>query len=585
VTKQLVNIGLADDDGTGDELRSAFDKINDNTNELYNSAAPIPDKATLIANSTQVGSVITLNLGAYVMGVVDLITDTLIIPAGTVLIGTTSTLSSLTTNSSVATVTAASGAGSSSLFGMGGFKINNTGTGAAVRAAPNSVLFTQNLFTSAAGNGLELDGAGGFGLDNWTFTSGVTNGCVMTGTNPRTVMKTFNPSGVTGIGLDIQGPMTGSLILELPLISSVGIGIKCNQAIQGYGITDGQVSSSGAKGIEFTGSTVGAIRIAGARVAGNTAVTAASGDGHAIDIQGASTVNSLIIDDVNLQSAGSGNACIATDSPSSTNIGLVGDITTTTFIAVAGATALLNATKKDPVLKFFSNVGTSLSVSDEVADSTTLGCFTFDTLGTATTLSFQGADGTITAFADAGGGDTTVSTASTPASGAPVAIFGTTSYNGLFTAANVVGGVSFDIVRAFVADDATGSWESGWVKMAGSTTDCVEIERFIGSADNEQQHTGLSTLSVIYNASISGQKSGAAANLFQFSLFCDDDTGNGFVKVNGSIPRSFANVSDSVNLRIPSSATINEKFTTHVRNMSAGNNFETDALTVDVSAA
>lgn len=35
MAKQTVNIGAAANDGTGDALRTAFDKINDNFNELY----------------------------------------------------------------------------------------------------------------------------------------------------------------------------------------------------------------------------------------------------------------------------------------------------------------------------------------------------------------------------------------------------------------------------------------------------------------------------------------------------------------------------------------------------------------------
>lgn len=35
MAKQLINIGTTANDGTGDPIREAFDKINDNTNELY----------------------------------------------------------------------------------------------------------------------------------------------------------------------------------------------------------------------------------------------------------------------------------------------------------------------------------------------------------------------------------------------------------------------------------------------------------------------------------------------------------------------------------------------------------------------
>ena len=35
MAKQTVNIGTVANDGTGDQLRTAFDKLNDNFNEVY----------------------------------------------------------------------------------------------------------------------------------------------------------------------------------------------------------------------------------------------------------------------------------------------------------------------------------------------------------------------------------------------------------------------------------------------------------------------------------------------------------------------------------------------------------------------
>ena len=35
MAKQVINIGTTANDGTGDPLRSAFDKVNDNFTELY----------------------------------------------------------------------------------------------------------------------------------------------------------------------------------------------------------------------------------------------------------------------------------------------------------------------------------------------------------------------------------------------------------------------------------------------------------------------------------------------------------------------------------------------------------------------
>jgi len=40
MAKQTVNIGTTVNDGTGDDLRTSFDKINDNFNELYATGSP-----------------------------------------------------------------------------------------------------------------------------------------------------------------------------------------------------------------------------------------------------------------------------------------------------------------------------------------------------------------------------------------------------------------------------------------------------------------------------------------------------------------------------------------------------------------
>lgn len=41
MAKQTVNIGTVANDGTGDNLRDAFDKVNDNFNEVYTGVATV----------------------------------------------------------------------------------------------------------------------------------------------------------------------------------------------------------------------------------------------------------------------------------------------------------------------------------------------------------------------------------------------------------------------------------------------------------------------------------------------------------------------------------------------------------------
>ena len=329
------------------------------------------------------GGIITLEVARYyIKGDIDLTGDFISMTGGSSITGDTVAQSSITTSSASPTITASNGGFQAcGLIGNAGLKINNSGTGAAVRIEDSdTILFAQNLFTSAAGNGLELDGVGGFGMENWTFTAGVTNGCVMTGTNPRTIMRGFNAgntgSPVSGKGIDIQGPMSGTLLLMTPIIVSVDSGIECDQDIAGIGITDGSVTSTEGTAFLFTGSTVGAIRVSGARIAGN--------DGDAMDVSGADKISTMIYEAANLFASGAGNACFRTDADSADNIDLGADFSITSFLAVAGATALVNATKKDIVLGFGGCIGSSAAVNTEIANSNPIGCYTLSAQTTTT---------------------------------------------------------------------------------------------------------------------------------------------------------------------------------------------------------
>ena len=51
MAKQTVNIGSAANDGTGDQLRTAFDKINDNFDEVY-AAITVDGSNNVVIDST-----------------------------------------------------------------------------------------------------------------------------------------------------------------------------------------------------------------------------------------------------------------------------------------------------------------------------------------------------------------------------------------------------------------------------------------------------------------------------------------------------------------------------------------------------
>jgi len=102
-----------------------------------------------------------------------------------------------------------------------------------------------------------------------------------------------------------------------------------------------------------------------------------------------------------------------------------------------------------------------LFAAGDVGKAVIIGGGTGWTTGTYNISSVNTDSGSITAFADAGGGQVTVTSASHGIpEGRAVTISGTTSYNDTFTATNVAEN-TFEITATFVADDATGSWATG----------------------------------------------------------------------------------------------------------------------------
>ena len=84
--------------------------------------------------------------------------------------------------------------------------------------------------------------------------------------------------------------------------------------------------------------------------------------------------------------------------------------------------------------------------------------------------STMGATGSITAYADAGGGYTTVTAAGhTLTDGQIISIVGTTNYNGIY-AVSSVGVGTFQILKTYTVNDATGTWTRGCSLKANTTS-------------------------------------------------------------------------------------------------------------------
>ena len=176
MTRQVINIGTNANDGTGDPLRTAFDKINDNFLELYGADSD----ATTFDNPTLVGALMTADLdlnGNKIIsasngnitldpqgtGTIELTANTNITGAATV----SSTLN-VTGLSTLASLKLASGATATELSIDGTFAGNSDTaipTEKAVKTYVDSQVTAQDLdFQGDTGGALAVD------LDSQTFT-------------------------------------------------------------------------------------------------------------------------------------------------------------------------------------------------------------------------------------------------------------------------------------------------------------------------------------------------------------------------------------------------------------------------------
>ena len=574
MAQQIIDVGTTANDRTGDTWRDAMIKTNDNFTEVYDSltagnAVYVREKDDFPA---PVLGIIELETKAYIIeDKIDLGTDVISLGEGTLIQGYTAEISGITTASGSPLITGSNLAFEAAAV-KGGIQLDNTGAGAVARVEGSSIVFFEEILSlDSGGTVLEIDNlTGGVAVDKWTAINGV-DGIIVTGTNTQGIGITlFNPAGLTGKGIDVQGDITnGTLRMEECLISVGDTAIDISGSVQGVSISGDVVSTGTGNGLNISGSVNEGLLI------NNAKVLASGNDG--MDITG-STLSNLTVTAAGLVSAFAGGAGLKGDAGSA-NITNAAIISTSNIQGVGvGGVALSGITKKD--IKYsFTQAG------PDIVDSANIGVFTLDST-TTTTINYQGDEGSITAFADAGAGNTTVSTANTPATGAPVAIYGTTSYNGLFTAANVVAGVSFDIVRTYVANDATGTWESGWEKISGSTTAGSTIERFDLPNDNELRSLDPKTIPVTCTGVISAQKvGGAGAQLYEFGIFRDEGEGDGFVKINGSFTVDLDNRYNSIPIRVPTKACENSLFTLYVRNTENTNDIEAILLTADIGAS
>lgn len=232
--------------------------------------------------------------------------------------------------------------------------------------------------------------------------------------------------------------------------------------------------------------------------------------------------------------------------------------------------------QKDKKILAFGNVN--------LRDSRSIGSAIAQGIDVETSISAQGAGvsgyvdfdldeqtGSITVFANNGSGGTTVtSTAHNMPNERLLEITGTTSYNGQFEIFNV-GANTYDIDKAFLADDATGTWTSG------AFAD-VDIERWElnDAATGELKYVGIEDFFGELVATISATTAAASNKRYKFRL-----VKNG---VDGfAIPNVIRNTVTETTFRKGITAITNDLFKLQVANFDGTSNIIIDTVSIGIA--
>lgn len=156
----------------------------------------------------------------------------------------------------------------------------------------------------------------------------------------------------------------------------------------------------------------------------------------------------------------------------------------TTSVLIDGANVLLSSGQEYLCISPTISKDAVITISSSAFNDLNGGLFfRVGTQGTITVFADNSSTGSITAFVDNGSGGTTVTSSSAHglSDDRAVTISGTPSYNGTFEI-SVASGSVYDIPVAFVADDATGTWNFNSVTVTSaahglSNGDVVQIDK------------------------------------------------------------------------------------------------------------
>lgn len=196
-----------------------------------------------------------------------------------------------------------------------------------------------------------------------------------------------------------------------------------------------------------------------------------------------------------------------------------------------------------------------------ISDSQTIGSLYMERNTTITNPTIKGETGTITAFADAGGGQITVTSAGHGLSNGAVVWLLDDTYTGKYTISNVATD-TFEITTTY-SGTSTGTWETGWTKVAG-TTYPMENERASMTGNNKITFANLEEQKVSIVVSTNPRNNLiAAAKDWEFAVMKND------VRVKGTLKyREMTDKAGEGAIVATESAISGDYFEVYTRNLS-----------------
>ena len=376
MAQQTINIGSSANDGTGDPLRTAFDKINDNFTELYGSS-PFGKQVTIsgnevFANASNADLILNGNgTGGVVASAIKI--------KGTTISSDDSTQVQVNENLDVDGNITASGniTATGNIFAKGNINLGDAAGDqtkvVGVFEADNIQIDGTTITTNTTNGSVTLtgNGTGGVNIDNLTFN----DNSITSASNADINLTPGGTGGIVASGVRIKGT---SLSADDSSIININEGL----VVDGTGNFSGTLTTAN---IATTGThtVTGQLDVDGVRLKDNEITATRTNDN--LNISSAGT-GSVKINGISIVGSGSDKGHITTDDSSAVTFGeavaVQGGITISGTTTTADVSTTGNTTISGSLTAGSVNVGDLNITSDGTITTDTNGDVNIDPAGT-----------------------------------------------------------------------------------------------------------------------------------------------------------------------------------------------------------